>query len=568
MDYKEIYKLWQEKLDGEDALSCELREISGDEKAIEDRFYRELEFGTAGLRGVLGAGTNRMNIYTVGKATQGMAEYLNTISKEPKIAIAYDSRINSTLFAEYSASVMAANGIKVYLYKELMPTPALSYAVRELQCDGGINITASHNPAEYNGYKVYDETGCQITGEVADAITKNINNIDIFEDVKVLDFNKGLESGIIEYISEEIINNFIDDVLKYNINKEVCKNSDLKLVYTPLNGAGRRCVTEMLAKLGINDVTIVKEQEMPDGNFPTCPYPNPEIVEALQLGLKLTEEIGADLLLATDPDCDRVGAAVLSNGKPRLISGNEMGVLMIDYISTMKEQNGTMPKNPVIIKSIVSTTMADAVALAHNIKIQTVLTGFKYIGEAITALTKENRENDFLLGFEESYGYLSGSHVRDKDAVNGSMLIVEMAAYYKQKGMNLGDALDALYEKYGKYLNKVDSYTFKGSDGMLKMKDIMQSLRDNPPTQIAEYNVSYKADYKIQEKMTGETKEKINLPSANVLEYGLGEIGSVIVRPSGTEPKLKIYYSVKGTNDEAVLKIYTELKDSIEKIIL
>lgn len=509
-----------------------------------------------------------MNIYTVGKATQGMAEYLNTISKEPKIAIAYDSRINSTLFAEYSASVMAANGIKVYLYKELMPTPALSYAVRELHCDGGINITASHNPAEYNGYKVYDETGCQITGEVADAITKNINNIDIFEGVKVLDFNKGLESGIIEYISEEIINNFIDNVLKYNINKEVCKNSDLKLVYTPLNGAGRRCVTEMLAKLGINDVTIVKEQEMPDGNFPTCPYPNPEIVEALQLGLKLTEEIGADILLATDPDCDRVGAAVLSNGKPRLISGNEMGVLMIDYISTMKEQNGTMPKNPVIIKSIVSTTMADTVALAHNIKIQTVLTGFKYIGEAITALTKENRENDFLLGFEESYGYLSGSHVRDKDAVNGSMLIVEMAAYYKQKGMNLGDALDALYEKYGKYLNKVDSYTFKGSDGMVKMQNIMQSLRDNPPTQIAEYNVSYKADYKIQEKVTGETKEKINLPSANVLEYGLGEIGSVIVRPSGTEPKLKIYYSVKGANDEAVLKIYTELKDSIEKTIL
>ena len=568
MDYKQIYDIWASRLNGNDELSQELRDIKNDDKAIEDRFYQELAFGTAGLRGVLGAGTNRMNIYTVGKATQGLAEYLKSVSKEPKIAIAYDSRINSTLFAEYSASVMAANGVKVYIYKELMPTPALSYAVRELKCDSGINVTASHNPSEYNGYKVYDETGCQITGEVADAITKNINNIDIFEDVKVMDFEKGLEDGIIEYISDEVVDKFIDDVLKFSINPDVCKNSDLKLVYTPLNGAGRRCVTEMLKKLGITDVTLVKEQEMPDGHFPTCPYPNPEIKEALQLGLNLTEELNADLLLATDPDCDRVGAAVMSNGKARLISGNEMGVLLIDYISTMREEKGTMPKNPVIIKSIVSTTMADAVALAHNIKIQGVLTGFKYIGEAITNLQKDGREGDFLLGFEESYGYLNGSHVRDKDAVDGSMLIVEMAAYYKKKGMNLGDALDALYKKFGRYLNKVDSYAFKGSDGMAKMQGIMESLRNNPPKELGSNTVTYRADYNTSERIYADKTETINLPKSNILEYGLGEIGSVIVRPSGTEPKLKIYYSVKADTLETCEKLYSALKEDIEKIIL
>ncbi|MEG1207108.1 MAG: phospho-sugar mutase [Angelakisella sp.] len=559
MDYMKLYEQWNAQKLADSSLTEELAAISGNEKEIEDRFYRDLEFGTGGLRGVLGAGNNRMNIYTIRRATQGLADYLNATVASPSVAIAYDSRRGSELFSKESASVMAANGIKAYIYRELMPTPSLSYAVRELGCHAGINVTASHNPAKYNGFKAYDASGCQITGEVADAVMANILKTDIFTGVKHIPFEEGLENGSIEYISEDLVQSYINRVLQERINPGICEGAGLKLVYTPLNGAGRRCVLTVLGHMGITDVTVVKEQEMPDGNFPTCPYPNPEIAEALQLGLNLTEKLGADLLLATDPDCDRVGTAVMENGKPRLISGNEMGVLLIDYIARSKKANGTMPKNPIVVKSIVSTTMADAVAADYGIEIRSVLTGFKYIGEQIALLEQAGESERFLLGFEESYGYLSGGYVRDKDAVDGAMLICEMAAWYKSRGKHLGQALDELYEKYGWYLNSLDSYTFEGSDGMVKMNGILDSLRANPPAKVAGITVSHSVDY-LDSNATG-------FPSSNVLEYGLGETGSFIVRPSGTEPKLKVYYSLKGRSKDAVAERQKVLKAEVEKLL-
>lgn len=559
MDYMKLYERWHGHVLEDEALTVELDAIAGSDKEIEDRFYRDLEFGTGGLRGVLGAGSNRMNIYTIRRATQGLADYLNTTVKKPSVAIAYDSRINSELFSRESASVLAANGIKAYIYRELMPTPSLSYAVRELHCDAGINVTASHNPAKYNGFKAYDGAGCQITGEVADAVMANILKTDIFDGVKHLSFDAGLASGSIEYIDEALVQSYISRVLEERINPDICKGAGLKLVYTPLNGAGRRCVLTVLERMGITDVTVVKEQELPDGNFPTCPYPNPEITEALQLGLDLVEKLGADLLLATDPDCDRVGTAVLENGKPRLISGNEMGVLLIDYIARSKQANGTMPAKPVVVKSIVSTTMADAVAADYGIEMRSVLTGFKYIGEQIALLEQAGEADRFLLGFEESYGYLSGGYVRDKDAVDGSMLICEMAAWYKQQGKSLGQALDALYEKYGWYLNRVDSYTFEGSDGMAKMIGILDSLRVNSPRSVAGVAVSSSVDY-MDSAATG-------LPASNVLGFTLGDAGSLVVRPSGTEPKLKVYYSLRADSSDAAEAQQKLIKTHVEKLL-
>jgi len=561
------YERWLERAAEDAALIEELKLLKGNEGEIYERFYRELEFGTAGIRGKLGAGTNRMNIYTVRRATCALARFLREKSEKPSVAIGYDSRINSDVFARESAAVLAKYGVKAWIYRELMPTPAVSFAVRELKCDAGIMITASHNPAEYNGYKVYDASGCQITGETASAVAGYITQTDIFDGVSQGDFEKSLAAGEIEYIEEELVQNFINKAVECVIDRDICKNSNLKIVYTPLNGAGRRCVLTALAKSGFKDITVVPEQEMPDGNFPTCPYPNPEIKEALALGLELFPKVGADLLLATDPDSDRVGTAVVQNGKPRTISGNEMGVLLLEYIASARTARGTMPERPVAVKSIVSTTMADLVADSYGIEMKNVLTGFKYIGEQIALLEEKHEENRFIFGFEESYGYLSGSFVRDKDAVSTSVLICEMAAWYKEnRGCTLADAIDSMYEKYGHFLNKVDSYSFDGSDGMEKMKVITCTLRNNLPEYLGDIPVSYTADYLTGEKKAGGAVLPIRLPRADVLELGMKH-GSVIVRPSGTEPKLKLYYSISAHSREAVEEIYRELRAQTEKLL-
>ncbi len=559
---QEEYRRWMGQQLEDEALAQELRSIEGREEEINDRFYTDLEFGTAGLRGVLGAGTNRMNIYTVRRATQAYADVLKERFASPTAAVAYDSRINSELFARETARVFAANGIKTYLYGELMPTPALSYAVRELGCSAGINITASHNPSKYNGYKAYDENGCQITGETANAVMARIGATDLFTGVKLCDYDKALAEGSIEIIQEALIQKFLNRVLEEQVNPGICKGAGLKLVYTPLNGAGRRSVLTVLERMGISDITVVPEQEWPDGNFPTCPYPNPEILQAMQKGLELVEKLGADLLLATDPDCDRVGTAVLQNGAPRLITGNEMGCLLIDYIARSRQKNGTMPERPVVVKSIVSTSMADAICQEYGIEVRNTLTGFKYIGEQIAKLEETGEEGRYLLGFEESYGYLSGGYVRDKDAVDGSMLICEMAAWYRAQGKNLGEALDEMYQKFGRYLNQVDSYTFEGADGMARMAGIMEGLRKEPPKALAGEAVTAVTDYETACPDVG----GVRMPPANVLSYVMGE-SSVIVRPSGTEPKLKIYYSVKAAGLEEAKAQKAAFQKDIEGIL-
>ena len=549
---RELFNLWSESLKNKEAYLVELNGIKDDEAEIKDRFYRELDFGTAGLRGVLGLGINRMNVFTVGRATQGLSDYLKTEKESPVVAIAYDSRINSALFARQAASVFAGNGIKAYLYDELMPTPALSFAVRELGCDSGVVITASHNPAKYNGYKAYGSDGCQIGPETAKAVMENILKTDIFGGVKSMDFESGLESGMIEFIPESFVQKYIGRVLEEAINPDVCRDAGLKLVYTPLNGAGNRCVRTVLKRLGVTDVTVVPEQEHPDGNFPTCPYPNPEMREALDLGFKLTEKINADLLLATDPDADRVAAAVKDGDNFKILSGNEIGVLLLDYICAARIQKGIMPKNPVAAKSIVSTKLADAVAKEYGVEMKNVLTGFKFIGEEVLRLEEKGEENRFILGFEESCGYLSGGYVRDKDAVNASMLIVEMACAYKKQGKTLARKLNEIYEKHGIYYNKVESFAFEGADGMEKMAGIMQSLRDDSPGQIGGASVIETTDYQsgIRKDKGGESPT--GLPQSDVLEYVLQNKCAVIVRPSGTEPKIKIYYSLVGSTQDEV----------------
>ena len=562
MNYQEEYLRWCAQPLEDAALARELQDIKGDDKAIYERFYTDLQFGTAGLRGVLGAGTNRMNIYTVRRATQAYADYLKARYKAPMAAVAYDSRINSELFARETARVFAANGVKTWLYGELMPTPALSYAVRELRCQAGVNITASHNPSKYNGYKAYDGQGCQITGETADGVMENIRSTDLFDGVKLADYDEALSTGMIEIIPEKLIQKFLSRVLEEQVNPGVCQGAGLRLVYTPLNGAGRRSVLTVLKKMGIQDITVVPEQEWPDGNFPTCPYPNPEILQAMEKGLALVEKLGADLLLATDPDCDRVGTAVLQNGEPRLITGNEMGCLLIDYIARSRREAGTMPKRPVVVKSIVTTTMADALCREYGIEVRNTLTGFKYIGEQIHQLEKDGEEDRFLLGFEESYGYLSGGYVRDKDAVDASMLICEMAAWYKRQGKNLGEALDEMYARFGRYLNQVDSYSFEGADGMAKMAGIMEQLRKEPPASLGGYPVASVTDYRTACPVVG----GVQMPSADVLAYET-EVGSVIVRPSGTEPKLKVYYSVKASDLPQAQSLKAAAQKDVEAII-
>lgn len=551
----ENYKRWLGKVTEEDLLT-ELKAIEGKEEEINDRFYRDLEFGTGGLRGVIGAGTYRMNEHTVARATQGYSNYLNKAAKNPSVSIAYDSRNKSDIFAKTAASVFAANGILVNIYKELMPTPSLSYAVRALNCDGGIVVTASHNPAKYNGYKVYGADGCQITLEVADAILVEIEAVDVFDDVKIMDFEAGLSEGKIKYIEDDVITGFIDAVSERALNpKEIDKN--VSIVYTPLNGTGRYCVTRCLKENGYTQITIPKEQEMPDGNFTTCPYPNPEIREALEVGLKKAKEVGSDLLLATDPDCDRVGVAVKEGDDYQLISGNQMGILLFDYICKTYKANGTMPENPVVVTTIVSTKMIDKIAADYGVEVRRVLTGFKFIGEQIGFLEADGEVDRYIFGFEESYGYLSGGHVRDKDGVNASLLICEMFAHYKALGISLVQMLNQLYEKYGYFKEALQSITFEGASGAKKMADLMESLRTNAPKEVAGYKVIDVKDYKAG---IG------NLPKSNVLEFNMEDDINVLVRPSGTEPKIKMYYLVKGSSEQAGAEIVAALESYFTEV--
>ena len=541
-----------------DELHQELETISQDEVAIQDCFYRELEFGTGGLRGVLGAGTNRMNIYTVGKATQGLANYLNSILGERKsVAIAHDSRINSRLFAEHTAQVLAANGIIAYLYPRLEPTPALSYAVRALHCDAGICITASHNPAKYNGYKVYGPDGCQITVQAAKAIQEAIDRVDCFDDVKIISEQEARQTGLLQDIPETVLDGFIRAV--YDQRMPLPDGlPPLKVVYTPLNGTGLECVQRILPKVGVTDITLVPEQTQPDGNFPTCPYPNPEIREALELGLRLCEKVQPDLLLATDPDCDRVGIAVKDGNEYSLLTGNEVGILLLDFICKTKQAADTMPKDPVAVTTIVSTDMADAVAEKYKVELWRTLTGFKFIGEQIGLLEQRGEAERYIFGFEESYGYLSGPHVRDKDGVNASMLICQMARWYKAQGMTLAQAMQALYEEFGYYQNSLHSVSFEGQSGLEQMQKVMESLRNDSPRKIAGFEVQTAVDY---------LQRVVGLPPSNVLEYRLENGAKVILRPSGTEPKLKMYLFSRGVSLQEAKDQLEQLKTGMEKYL-
>ena len=539
--YLDDYKRWMDTELEDSALTEELKGIEGKDDEIKDRFAVALKFGTAGLRGVLGAGSNRMNIYVVRQATQGLANWVKTQGGKQLVAISYDSRINSDVFAKTAAGVLAANGIKVRIYDALMPVPALSFATRYYEANAGIMVTASHNPAKYNGYKAYGPDGCQMTDEAADIVYTEIQKTDILTGAKVMDFEEGIKAGLIEYVGDDCKEALYQAIEARSVRPGICAASGLKLVYSPLNGSGLVPVTRVLKDIGITDVTIVPEQQYPDGHFPTCPYPNPEIFEALRLGLELAKKTEADLMLATDPDADRVGIAMkCPDGSYELVSGNEMGVLLLDYICAGRIEKGTMPKNPVAVKSIVSTPLADAVAKNYGVELRSVLTGFKWIGDQIAQLEAAGEVDRFIFGFEESYGYLAGPYVRDKDAIIGSMLICEMAAYYRSIGSSIKQRLEEIYEKYGRYLNKVDSFEFPGLSGMDKMAGIMDGLRQNPPAKLGDYAVVKVTDY----KKPGET----GLPAANVLVYKLEGGAEVIVRPSGTEPKIKTYFTTLGKN--------------------
>ena len=537
--YMDDYKRWLAADLEDPALSEELRKIEGNDEEIKDRFAVALKFGTAGLRGVLGAGSNRMNIYVVRQATQGLANWVKTQGGNQLVAVSYDSRINSDVFAKETARVLAANGIKVRIYDALMPVPALSFATRYYKANAGVMVTASHNPAKYNGYKAYGPDGCQMTDDAAAVVYAEIQNTDILNGAKLISWEEGVAQGLIEYVGDDCKEGLYDAIKACQVRPGLCKTAGLKLVYSPLNGSGLVPVMRVLNDIGIDDITIVPEQQYPDGNFPTCPYPNPEIFEALRLGLELAKKSGADLMLATDPDADRVGIAMkCPDGSYELVSGNEVGVLLLDYICEGRIEKGTMPKNAVAVKSLVSTPLADAVAANYGVEMRNVLTGFKWIGDQIANLEAAGEVERFILGFEESYGYLAGPYVRDKDAIIGSMLICEMAAYYRSIGSSVKERLESIYAKYGRYLNKVDSFEFPGLSGMDKMAGIMAGLRENPPAEIGGYKVVKVTDYK--------KTEETGLPAANVLVYGLEGGATVIVRPSGTEPKIKTYFTTLG----------------------
>lgn len=570
MNEKELYALWCEKAVDDPDLQTELKSIANDDEAIKDRFYRDLEFGTGGLRGVIGAGAYRMNIYTIRRATQGLADYVKeAFPANPSVAIAYDSRIKSDVFAKTAAAVLSANGIKVYIYPELMPTPMLSFAVRELKCSAGIVITASHNPAKYNGYKVYGSDGCQLTLGAAEIVLKNINSVPMFDGAKYIDFEAGIKDGSIEYIGKQVIDAYLEKVSEQGIHTDLCASSGLKVVYTPLNGTGNKPVRAILDKIGIKDVTVVPEQEYPNGNFTTCPFPNPEIKEALALGLKLCETVKPDLLLATDPDCDRVGIAVPSDNGYVLFTGNEVGAMLLEYICSERTKLGTMPENPVAVKTIVTTDIAKKIAEAYGVKMIDVLTGFKFIGEQIGFLEDKGEENRYIFGFEESYGYLAGSYVRDKDAVVASMLICEMAAFYRTKGISLLQARENMYAKYGVYKHSQQSFTCEGVSGMERMKEIMSELRIKTPEQIGGLKVTRFDDYLASVSLDTATNDKtmLTLPKSDVLAFMLTDGASVVIRPSGTEPKIKAYYTTTGKTQAEAEALEVKIADDFKKIL-
>jgi phosphoglucomutase len=570
MDIKQTYNEWLENAVEDKDLKAELESIKNNEDEIYDRFYTALKFGTAGLRGIIGAGTNRMNIYVVRQATQGLANYVLKKYGNGSVAISHDSRIKADLFMNEAARVLAANGIKVYITSELQPTPVLSYLVRYFKCQAGIMVTASHNPAAYNGYKAYGEDGCQMTDVAANTVYDEISKLDMFKDVKITDFDEAVKSGMIEYVDESVYDTYLEKVMEQQVNPGVCKDADLKVVYTPLNGTGNKLVRKVLGKIGVNDVVVVPEQELPDGNFTTCPYPNPEIKEALAKGLELCEKEQPDLLLATDPDADRVGIAVKDyDGSYRLISGNEDGVMLTNYILSCKKASGKLPEKPVVVKTIVTTKLINKLCEKYGCELKNVLTGFKYIGEVILNLENKHEENRYLFGFEESYGYLSGTYVRDKDAVVASMLVCEMAAYYKKQGKSLAEVIDGLYEEFGYYLNKTYSFEFGGAAGMHKMADIMTAVRDNTPKSIAGYDVVKVSDYFLRKETdvaTGSVTD-IDLPKSNVIALHLADDNAVIIRPSGTEPKIKLYITSVGKDKDNAAEICEKLVVASKEIL-
>lgn len=565
---KEQYERWLEHVSVQEAK--QLREQADSIEELHDAFYRELAFGTAGLRGIIGLGPNRMNVYTVGKATQGLADYLNAHYENPSVAIARDSRNMGEEFVSAAACVLAANGIVAYVYRAIQPTPVLSFTVRDLQCSAGINVTASHNPAAYNGYKVYGEDGCQIASQAAVEIQADIDGLDFFDDVKRMDFDDAITVGLIKWIDDAIVDRFLDEVAAQSVKpKDAADIDKLKIVYTPLNGTGLDCVTRILERVGLDDVSVVDEQRDPDGNFTTCPYPNPEDRAALELGLELCERVNPDILLATDPDADRVGIAVLHDGAYELLTGNEVGVLLVDYIAKCLSERGEDLSEKLVVTTIVSTLMPDAQAAYYGFELRRVLTGFKYIGGQI-ALLGQTEADRFMFGFEESYGYMSGTYVRDKDAISASMLICEMAQMYKNEGADLIEAIESLYERYGYYLNKTINMSYPGSSGADKMEAIMDSLRTNPPQVIAGLPVVSILDYEDGAPMTkinGNPDEHQILPGANVISFDLGDGVRIIIRPSGTEPKIKAYvFSKANTRDQAEQLLF-ELSNAARKLL-
>ncbi len=554
--YQDDYKRWLDAELIDFDLKKELLDIADDDNAIKERFAVALQFGTAGLRGTLGAGTNRMNIWVVRQATQGVADWVKTQGGNQTVAISYDSRLKGWNFARDAAGVLAANGINVRIYDELMPVPALSFATRYYNCNAGIMITASHNPAQYNGFKAYGPDGCQMTDDAAAVVYDSIQKTDVLTGAKYMSFAEGVEQGLIKFVGEDCKDALYAAIEERQVRPGLCKSAGLKLVYSPLNGTGLVPVTRVLKDMGISDITIVKEQEYPNGYFTTCSYPNPEIFAALEKGLELAKETGADLMLATDPDADRVGIAMkCPDGTYELVSGNEMGVLLLDYIAAGRIEKGTMPQNPVAVMSIVSTPLADKVAEHYGVELRHTLTGFKWIGDQIAQLEAAGEVDRFIFGFEESYGYLAGPYVRDKDAIIGSMLICEMAAYYRSIGSSIKERLEEIYKQYGRYLNKVDSFEFPGLSGMDKMAGIMNDLRTNPPKDFAGRKVVTVTDYA--------EPEKTGLPKANVLIYGLEDGASVVVRPSGTEPKIKAYYTTEGADLAEAEKEKEELANAL-----
>jgi len=570
MTAKERYQIWCEKATEDEDLVAELKKIAGSESEIKERFSTDLAFGTGGLRGVIGAGTSLMNIYTVRRATQGLADYI--LQHRPQgasVAIAYDSRIKSELFSREAAAVMAGNGIHAYLYPELMPTPMLSFAVRALGAQGGINVTASHNPSKYNGYKVYGADGCQLTDAAAGAVFRCIETVDLFSGVKRMDYEQGIREKHISLIGDEMQQNYLDAVQKQAIHIGICAKAGLKVIYTPLNGAGNKPVRAILKRIGVEHVSVVPEQEHPDGNFPTCPYPNPEIRQVFECGLKMAWEDEPDLLLATDPDSDRVGIAVRDGNDYRLFTGNEGGAMLLNYILSQRKALGTLPANPITVKTIVTTPIIYAIAEKYGCEVVDVLTGFKYIGEKIGELEKAGQESRYVLGFEESYGYLAGSYVRDKDAVFAAMMICEMAAFYKLQGKNLVDVIHDIYAEFGYYINSVSNFECSGLAGMQKMQEIMDLLRANAPREIGGMRVKSVADYFRSEKLTliDGSREAIHLPKSNVLSYVMADGANVIVRPSGTEPKIKVYVAASGKTKDAAETLSKSLLAAITRLM-